>query len=81
MCGFSWNFTGLREDVLYFMLLLAGNPQKILTASSESFYQHSFRTMDFVFILQLPVLYDFQHSLTLMGVSFSLPSKMLQKVR
>jgi len=62
------------------MLLLVGNPQT-LTASSESFYQQSFGAIDFVFIIQLPVLYDFQHSLTLMGVSFSLASKMLQKVR
>jgi hypothetical protein len=61
------------------MLLLAGNPQT-LTTSSESFYQQSFGAMEFVFIIQLPVLYDFQHSLTLMGVSFSLASKMLQKV-
>jgi hypothetical protein len=63
------------------LLLLAGNPQKTLTISSESFYQQSFGAMDFVFLIQLPVLYDFRHSLTLMGVSFSLASKMLQKVR
>jgi hypothetical protein len=62
------------------MLLLAGNPQKTVTASSESFYQQSFGVMDFEFIIQLPVLYDFQHSLTLMGACFSRASKMLQKV-
>jgi len=62
-------------------MLLAGNPQKTMTASSESFYQQSFGAMDFVFLIQLLVLYYFQHLLTLMGVSFSLAFKMLQQVR
>jgi hypothetical protein len=61
------------------MLLLGGNPQKTLTASSESFYQKSFQAMDIVFIVQLPVLYDFHQSLALMGICFSHTHKMLQK--
>jgi hypothetical protein len=63
------------------MLLLPGNPQKTLTPSSASFYQQSFGAMGFVLIIQLPVLCDFQHSMTLIGVYFSLASKMLQKVQ